>query len=106
VYSKLKIDLFILKGQYGVWIPLLFMGSVCIVIGLVSTLLPETLNENLPQTVEEGNIFGSDQKYFSWAKYVTSSQNDLSNYFCRIFSFLEQNQIQRLLLKTMKRPIK
>jgi hypothetical protein len=46
------------------------MGTISIVIGLVSTLMPETLNENLPQTIEEGNEFGKNQKYFSWAKYA------------------------------------
>ena len=58
-----------------VWIPLTVLGLISIVIGAISTLLPETLNVNLPQTIAEGNVFGNNQKYFSWAKYVNNAFN-------------------------------
>lgn len=38
--------------------PLIIFGSLALVGGLVSLLLPETLNKKLPETVEEGELFG------------------------------------------------
>lgn len=44
------------------------MGAVCVIAGIGAAFLPETLNENLPQTIEDGEEFGKDQKFFSLAK--------------------------------------
>ncbi|XP_054162178.1 carcinine transporter-like [Oppia nitens] len=49
------------------WISLLVLGILGIIISFVSTILPETLNVNLPQTIHEGSVFGKNQKYFSFA---------------------------------------
>ena len=43
-------------------IPFLVLGCCAICSGLVSLLLPETRGKNLPETLEEGELFG---------KYVT-----------------------------------
>jgi hypothetical protein len=56
------------QGRYGVWIPLLIIGLSTFVIGIISSFLPETLNENLPQTIDDGEKFGKGRKFFSWAK--------------------------------------
>lgn len=44
------------------------MGLVCVFSGVLSSFLPETLNENLPQNVAEARLLGADQKYFSLAR--------------------------------------
>ncbi|XP_077978509.1 organic cation transporter protein-like [Glandiceps talaboti] len=43
------------------WIPLPFviMGSTSVVAGLAALLLPETKNRKLPETIEEGELFGT-----------------------------------------------
>jgi len=40
------------------------MGVFSIMGGLMSLRLPETLNEKLPQTLEEGEEFGKDFRWF------------------------------------------
>lgn len=41
-------------------LPLLIMGIVSIIGGLLGLRLPETLHHRLPQTIEEGEEFGKD----------------------------------------------
>ncbi|XP_015597114.2 organic cation transporter protein-like [Cephus cinctus] len=48
------------KIQYN--IPMMIMGSVCMVAGVLSIFLPETLKEHLPQTLLDGELFGINQK--------------------------------------------
>ncbi|GFQ96099.1 solute carrier family 22 member 16 [Trichonephila clavata] len=55
-------------GQYGKSLPFVLVGVTCLITGVAATFLPETLNENLPQTITDAEAFGKDQKYFSWAK--------------------------------------
>lgn len=38
--------------------PLIVFGALALVGGMVSLLLPETLNKKLPETIEEGELFG------------------------------------------------
>lgn len=49
-------------------IPLLIIGLVCVFSGVCLTTIPETLNENLPQTIEDAENFGKYQKYWALAK--------------------------------------
>ncbi|GFT54497.1 hypothetical protein NPIL_694641 [Nephila pilipes] len=46
------------------YIPFLIIGLVALTASLCATLLPETLDEILPQTIQDGETFGKDQKYF------------------------------------------
>ena len=39
-------------------LPLIIFGSLSILAGLMSLLLPETLDEHLPETLEDGEAFG------------------------------------------------
>lgn len=47
-----------------VWVPLplLVFGSASLVGGLMSLVLPETLNKKLPETMEEGELFGKKKR--------------------------------------------
>lgn len=42
--------------------PLIIFGAMAFVSGLLSLLLPETLNKKLPETIEEGERFGKKVK--------------------------------------------
>ncbi|XP_071569585.1 organic cation transporter 1 [Temnothorax nylanderi] len=50
---------------YSRVLPLIVMGSLSLAGALTSIFLPETLNIHLPQTVEEGELFGADFKLWS-----------------------------------------
>ncbi|XP_035223447.1 organic cation transporter 1-like isoform X2 [Stegodyphus dumicola] len=53
-------------GMYKKTIPFLIIGSFCMLAGVLSAFLPETLNENLPQTINDAKDFGKDQEFFSF----------------------------------------
>ena len=44
--------------------PFLIMGVLGIISGSLVLFLPETAKVELPDTVEEGEMFGKDQKFF------------------------------------------
>lgn len=48
------------KGADMLVLPLLVMGSLLVIGGMFSLLLPETLHQHLPQTLEDGETFGKD----------------------------------------------
>ncbi|XP_046326554.1 organic cation transporter protein-like [Haliotis rufescens] len=45
-------------GDFGRALPLLIFGSFSVLAGLLALLLPETLNRDLPETIEDGIKFG------------------------------------------------
>ncbi|XP_076330679.1 organic cation/carnitine transporter 2-like [Tachypleus tridentatus] len=52
-------------GTYKRYIPYLVVGGICLVASFTSSFLPETLQSKLPQTIEDGEEIGKQQKYFS-----------------------------------------
>jgi len=46
------------------------MGGVCVSAGVGAAFLPETLHENLPQTIDDGEEFGKNKKFFSLVKHI------------------------------------
>ncbi|XP_026666854.1 organic cation transporter 1-like [Ceratina calcarata] len=50
---------------YSRVLPLIIMGTLSVAGALTSIFLPETLNIHLPQTIEEGEMFGADFKLWS-----------------------------------------
>lgn len=58
----------LLQGAYGVWLPLFIISTISAIAAIEASFLPETLNENLPQTIVEGENFGKGNKYWRFAK--------------------------------------
>ncbi|GFU29759.1 organic cation transporter 1 [Trichonephila clavipes] len=50
-------------ANYAKYIPFLVIGLVAVTASMSATLLPETLDEILPQTIQDGETFGKDQRY-------------------------------------------
>lgn len=44
-------------------LPLVVFGALSFICGLLSLLLPETLNKKLPETIEEGERFGKKVRH-------------------------------------------
>jgi MFS transporter, OCT family, solute carrier family 22 (organic cation transporter), member 4/5 len=47
-----------LQADYWRPLPLLVIGILALSAGLMSLMLPETLNRKLPETIEDGEKFG------------------------------------------------
>lgn len=54
---------FISQGSDIMVLPLIIMGALLIAGGIASLLLPETLNQHLPQTLEDGEKMGLDTDF-------------------------------------------
>ncbi|XP_020285317.1 organic cation transporter 1-like isoform X1 [Pseudomyrmex gracilis] len=60
---------------YSRVLPLIVMGSLSVAGAITSVFLPETLNIHLPQTIEEGELFGADFKLWSCPTLPTRRPN-------------------------------
>jgi hypothetical protein len=45
-------------------LPYIVLGSLSVFGGLLCLLLPETADQNLPETVADAEHFGADQSFF------------------------------------------
>lgn len=52
-------------------LPLLVLGFLSFVDAFLTLTLPETLNQELPETLQEGNDFGKDQSFW-WIPCISS----------------------------------
>ena len=52
------------KSTYSNTLPYIVLGSLSAFGGLVCLLLPETANENLPESVADAEMFGATQSFF------------------------------------------
>ena len=55
----------LVKAEYSRLLPMLIMGLLTIAGSVLSIYLPETLGVSLPQTLEEGEAFGSNCRIWS-----------------------------------------
>ena len=55
----------LIQGAFSRILPLVIMGSFSCLGGVAALFLPETLWTHLPNTLEEGEAFGSNFKIFS-----------------------------------------
>lgn len=63
-----------LGTNYDIRCPYYILGALFIVGGASAIFLPETLHHKLPDTLEEGKIFGKGQRFFSLPKPTESYQ--------------------------------
>ena len=61
LYSQV---LLIFQATINTALPLLVLGTVGIIGGVLALFLPETMDKELPQTLADGESFGQDQKFF------------------------------------------
>ena len=62
--------LVVCQGSDMLVLPLLVMGALLVAGGVCSLLLPETLNQHLPQTLEDGERFGKDHMPCCSSRYI------------------------------------
>lgn len=61
-------------------LPLIILGVVGILGGILCLFLPETLNEELPQTLEDGERFGMNQRFWEipcFKRFVSATRSHL-----------------------------
>lgn len=46
------------SGKFGLALPLVIFGGSSVTAGLLTLMLPETLNRKLPETIQDGIEFG------------------------------------------------
>jgi len=64
-----------LQGEELLVLPLVVMGSLLVAGGACSLLLPETLNQHLPQSLEDGEKFGKEWSWRNLAACCPSRYN-------------------------------
>ena len=52
------MSLIFVQGDHWRPLPLLIYGALALSGGVLSLMLPETLNKKLPDTIAEGELFG------------------------------------------------
>lgn len=60
------LHLFSSKATISQTLPLIILGILGIIGGALCLFLPETLGEELPQTLNDGENFGKDQQFWEF----------------------------------------
>ncbi|GFG38605.1 hypothetical protein Cfor_09215 [Coptotermes formosanus] len=71
------IPLVVYLGDEVLVLPLIVMGSLLVAGGACSLLLPETLNQHLPQSLEDGEKFGKEWSWRNLAACCPSRVGDV-----------------------------
>ncbi|XP_076371527.1 carcinine transporter-like isoform X2 [Tachypleus tridentatus] len=64
-------------GTYNQHIPYVIIGGICLATSFTGFFLPETLHAKLPQTLEDGEEYGNNQKYCSCFRYRATSDEKI-----------------------------
>ncbi|XP_062619367.1 organic cation transporter protein-like [Saccostrea cucullata] len=64
----------IIEGDVGRVLPMAVFGSSAVIVGLMSMILPETLNRKLPETIEDTIAFDQSKNVYSIELEEVSSQ--------------------------------
>ncbi|CAG0912734.1 unnamed protein product [Notodromas monacha] len=67
-------------GRHMLVLPLIVMGVIAFLGGILGLALPETLRQKLPQTIAEGEEFGKDQKLLTCTLPKKASDLNLGRY--------------------------
>ncbi|KAL1399381.1 hypothetical protein pipiens_001183 [Culex pipiens pipiens] len=67
-------------GKENLVLPLVIMGCVSVAGGFTGLRLPETLHHRLPQTLEEGELFGADWTFDDCFRCVPSKKSPAGSY--------------------------
>ncbi|GIY20998.1 organic cation transporter 1 [Caerostris darwini] len=66
-------------GIYNKAIPFLIIGAMCVVAGLTAPLVPETLHQQLPQTIKGSEEFGTGRGCFPCCASAERKDDDPEN---------------------------
>ncbi|XP_052864161.1 carcinine transporter [Anopheles cruzii] len=67
-------------GKENLRLPLVIMGFVSVLGGFTGLRLPETLHHRLPQTLEEGELFGKDWTFDECFRCIPSKKSPAGSY--------------------------
>ncbi|XP_044736248.1 organic cation transporter protein-like [Chrysoperla carnea] len=81
--SSIIAPFIVLLADISPMLPLLVLGIIGIVGGVLCLCLPETLDQDLPQTLQDGENFGRDQKFWDFPCCPRIREEDNIGYFRR-----------------------
>ncbi|VDI36145.1 Hypothetical predicted protein [Mytilus galloprovincialis] len=68
----------LIGGTTGTAIPLVIFGGSCLVAAGMTLLLPETLNQHLPESIEDGKNFGKESNKKIQEEIIVKTEETLT----------------------------